>query len=481
MKSIRKHLILTLVLCLSVLFAGASLVLYLHARNALQSQFDEALTTKIMSFVEMAEAERKIDVVVVELEFVEFPLPEFLPSPDAEYYQVWNSDGTVLARSQSLEERDLPQIPAGPGVPNLEDIELPDGRRGRAVAAWFEPPGEPASGSSIAEVQSAESPLFMMLARSRESLDFALTALVAGFGGMWGLLVIGLIVTVGWSVKRGLSPLVRIARDADSIGSANLSHRFPIEPLPHELVPIGRRLNELLGRIEAAFLRERRFSADVAHELRTPLAELHTLAEVALRMEPDPSNIGTYCEYLGDVLDIAKQMESMVTVLLSLVRCDADRGKIKPEAVDLPDLVRKAVGPFQGEARDRELSLELNLPAAAVATSDRSLLSSILTNLFANAVSHTPRGGNIRCDIAVREDRFLLSLVNTDDQLEPADLEHLFEPFWQKDSSRSTIARNGLGLSLVAAYAELLGLNLSCSLPKKGFFMVSLTLPAHSK
>ena len=316
------------------------------------------------------------------------------------------------------------------------------------------------------------------MARSRENLDLALTTLLAGFGVMGILIVIGMAFTVRWSVGRGLVPLGRIARETSNIESTSLSHRFPVEDLPQELVPICKRLNELLGRLESAFQRERRFNADVAHELRTPLAELRTLAEVALNRTGDSQNTEETRACFADVLDIALQMEMMVTTLLSLVRCETGRRAVNRESLDISALIKETVPSFREEARKRNVSFEINLPEKAVVTSDRFLLSAILKNLFSNAVGHAPEKGSVCCEVTDNGGGYSLSLRNSNLDLEQEDLEHILEPFWQKDRSRTDTTRNGLGLSLVATYAELLGLKLLLSLPEPEQFEVTFKLPS---
>ena len=113
MKSIRKQLIFTLLSCLTLLFAAASATLYLYARGALLNQFDESLRTKILSFAEMIEVEEKEGEIVFEIEFSEFPLPEFRPSSEAAYYEVRRRDGSIVARSPSLGGQELERIEAG--------------------------------------------------------------------------------------------------------------------------------------------------------------------------------------------------------------------------------------------------------------------------------------------------------------------------------------------------------------------------------
>jgi len=482
--SIRKKMIVTLLVCLCVLFAAASAALYLYARSALHDQFDESLRTKIVSFAKMVELEREGKIVNVELEFHDFPLPEYQPSPDCEYYEIWQVEGSVLARSSSLGENDLARIGAGREAPALADIVLPDGRQGRAAAIRFHPKGERQDHMSGEGAEaSTETPLDMVIARSRENLDLALLTLLCGFAVMGLLLGIGMVFTVRWSVGRGLEPLDSIAGEIAGIDSNDLSRRVTTDSLPCELVPISRRFNELLDRIESAFQRERRFHADIAHELRTPIAELRTLAEVALMAGPESGSMrvsteGTAGAFFRDVHDIARQMEKMVNTLLALVRCEAARQGVTLETIDLCDLLRNIASPHRENAAQRNITFDLRLPDEALSRCDRTLLSAILLNLFGNAVSHTPEGGFILCELSTGDGELLFRLENTNDQLDGEDLKQMREPFWQKDPSRTAEGRNGLGLSLVAAYAGLLELDVDVSLPKPDLFAVSFNLPA---
>lgn len=478
MKSIRQHMILTLLIGLTLLFAAASTALYLYTRNAFIRQFDEALQAKLESFAGMCEKERKYGIVVVELEFVDFPLPEFQPSPEAEYYQVWRQDKTVIARSPSLNGGDLPFLDGIGEAPGIQDIPLPDGRRGRAAATWFTPPSDPEENIPVFEADVPGDKYFMVMARSREDLDNTLITLLLGYITLGFLLISGIVLIVRWSVGKGLLPLDRIARETAGIESSDLTHRFPLEGLPDELVPICRRLNELLDRLESAFRRERRFNADIAHELRTPIAELHALAEVALRKDANPEYFDASQTYFRDVLDIAAQMEKLVTTLLALVRSEAHRQTVERKPVDLIDSIKHAWRPYQEEASKRNIAFELNVPARAEIDSDKALLSAILANLFSNAVIHTPDGGSVVCEVAGNEKGLLFSLKNTNDQLEPDDLDRLFEPLWKKDLSRTDTESNGLGLSLVAAYAGLLDLELRAALPEPDLFEISFLVPS---
>jgi signal transduction histidine kinase len=476
MKSIRINLIITLLVGLIILFGAASSFLYFYSRSAFINQFDASLETKLKSLVGMIEAEILDGDVVVDVEFSEHPLSEFQPSADAEYYQIWRGTDTVIARSTSLNGKDLTRFDAGKEAPGILDILLPDGRNGRAAAIRFAPSPEPGKELPGFDAEVPENLFFMVLARSREGLDNTLITLLIGYVMMGLLLVPGIIMIVRWSVGRGLRPLEHIAGETAGIESSNLAYRFSMVGLPDELVPIGGRLNELLGRLESAFNRERRFNADIAHELRTPIAELRTLAEVALKKVSGPDYYDGSKSCFKDALDISIQMEKLVKTLLALVRCENGRQTVEKESMDLSGVIRATCRPFQETAKIRNISFEIMMPEQAMIHSDNIILSALLGNLFSNAVIHTPDGRSIRCEVKAQDSGFRFSLRNTSDHLLPDDLDHVFEPLWKKDPSRTDTESNGLGLSLVAAYAGLLDLKIVPSLPEPNLFEISFLI-----
>src|ERR1700683_4484395 len=139
------------------------------------------------------------------------------------------------------------------------------------------------------------------------------------------------------AVRRGLRPLRQLGTEADGIDAGSLDHRFSREELPRELVPIAQQFNSLLERIDEAFVRERRFTSDAAHELRTPIAELRRLAEVALKW-PDRSEAE---RNYRDVWEVAEHMESLVATLLAIARCRAGTAAVSLQPVDLTGVVKE--------------------------------------------------------------------------------------------------------------------------------------------
>jgi two-component system sensor histidine kinase QseC len=472
--SIRRRLLIGLSAGLLVLFAISGGAFYWYVRTVLTYQFDAALTAKAHAFCSLVRSQPDGGI--------DLDLPQHATDGPAaapfEYYQVWRDDGTVSARSPTLGSSDLPHA-ASLEAPYLTDFRLPDGRAGRVIElrCIATPDQDDAADSGHTDrraAQSAATTVIVAIAQDRSDLDRVLTVLLTSLLAASVLVIAGTLCIVAVVVRHGLQPLQKVARDAAQIDVQSLTFRFSLDGLPAELLPICRRLNESLDRVQAAFLRERRFSADVAHELRTPIAELRSLADVATKWDGDHE---TTKDYFHDAREIAQQMEAIVTRLLALARCQAGSIAAAREPVDVAELVRQAWRNCESIAARRELRVQFDLPADIVVTTDRNLLGSIAGNLLANAADYTTEGGSIFCKAKRSGSQWMLIVVNDTDALHEEDLPHLFEPFWRKDTARTDGSHSGLGLSLVDAYVKVLGGKVEVAMPAAGSFCITVCLP----
>jgi two-component system sensor histidine kinase QseC len=299
--------------------------------------------------------------------------------------------------------------------------------------------------------------------------------MVWGMVALAGLLLpFGASVIVWTAVRRTLRPLDRVAAEASGIDAEHLSHRFDVGHLPEELRPVCARLNESLARLEEAFARERRFTSAVAHELRTPLAELRSATEVALRWREDAdlSRRG-----LETGLDVAVQMERLVTSLLNITRHEAGRLAIEAEALNVASSVQETWRPFAERAQERDLRVRFDVPSDTTVSTDRTLLQGILVNLASNAAEHTPKGGEIAWRAETDEAGVVITVTNTATDLRPEDIPHLTEPFWRRDAARTNGQHSGLGLTLAASFAEALDGSLDFTLLDPPALQAKMTLP----
>ncbi len=450
MKSIRRRLTRELLAVSLVLLVGGWVAFFFAARKELFEQLDATLRARALTLTTLTVWERGS----LRLEAADRLGREFGLARPRDFFEVWDADGRPLLRSESLAGADLAPPPAAAGRRVSWNVNLPPGRRVRAMALYFQPRQEADGRTALppaAEVRLA-------VATTRQELDEALAELLT-IAGLGGILLVGVVL---WGVprvlRRGLRPLDAMAERVAGIEVDSLARRLEVSDLPQELRPIAARLNELLARLEASFERERRFSADLAHELRTPIAELRSLAECALKW-PEAREPSTD----RDVLASARHMETLVTQLLALAR--GEQGQVQARLVksQLDEGVREAWAPFAARASARSLQLYLELaPVAAVV--DPFILRSILNNLFDNAVDYTPAGGEIRVSLETVGTGARLRLANAVDGFEAADLPLLFDRFWRKEAARSGQQHLGLGLPLARTYALAMGWSLSAAL-----------------
>lgn len=464
MRSIRHQLFLTMLLGFGVLLLGSGAGIYFFTRMALVREFDAGLQARaqtIMSAVEQGEDG-------FQFESGDMDFPGAGRNQDSPLYEIWLANGKVGARSESLKTVDLPQRAGSLASPDFWNLTLPDGRPGRAIGLRFPPKVEHEDG----EAPAAAPEVTLVVASGCRGLDHTLGVLATmlAAAGLLALLLTMPMVSV--SLRRGHAPLDLLARQAAAINADSLQTRFPVDSLPAELQPIAGRLNDLLERLEASFERERRFSADLAHELRTPLAELRTLAEVELRWAQ-----GAEADKHRETLEITLQMETMVARLLELAR--SENNKIIPqwEQVMAAPLLEEVWRPLAGKAEKKRLTTNFNAPATATLRTDRVLFRSILANLLSNAVEYAPEHGRIEVDWPGAGGE--LTVSNTVDDLTADDVTHLFERLWRKDKSRTGNDHCGLGLAVSREFARLLGLELTARLDREK--TLTLSVKAFSK
>ena len=473
--SLRGRLTVSLLLGAGLLCAAAGVVLDRVIAARLQRQFDEALLARAESLQSLTEDQGGR----LWLELTDRVMPEFETARRPAYFELRLRGGPTFARSRSLGAGHLAFAAAPLGRPLLRDVDLPGGGRGRQVELSFHPRPEIEEVGERAEERTPGSPLVATLAvaKGRDELDallgelrLALLLVVAGLLAATALLVQAV-------VRIGLRPLDSLARRLDSLGPDSLGEPVSAEgEVPAELVPVIGRLDDLLARLRRSFDRERAFSANLAHELRTPLAELRAVADVGLRW---PNDGAAVLAALGEARGIGLQMEELVGTLLQLARFDG-RQHVERSAVPLRELVEACWQGVAGAAAEKRMALRLDVPADLVVSSDREKLALVLANLLANAVEHGGERAPVVCAASAAGDEVELRLANAAGALTPEDVPHLFDRFWRRDPARADGAQgsrhSGLGLALVAALCELLGIEREATVVD-GTFTVTLRLP----
>jgi len=413
------------VLCISV---------YAITRRHLIGQFDRSLltTARMLSavieeenFKEEAEGDHDAEAGdgenrppterTLELDIEVGMTGEFNNLNGGAYYQFWDHGRSLTVRSPSLGSRDLPQLDGAQTTPAYLACTLPDGKRGRLVQLRFNPRTEQGH-----QEQAQPKALTLVVAGDTGDLHhflFFMRWLLLGSSAVVVILStgLGLIVT-----GTGLSPVRSLARGIESVHEDNLDRRFSGQEYPEELRPICACLNDLLGRLKSAFDRRRQFNADIAHELRTPLAGIQSVIEVSLLRRRQPAE---YRHSLHDCLIIVRTMHRMIDTLLSLARFDSGELSARSERIGLRRLIEDRWLSFADKAHDKNLTFDNLADDDIACISDRDHLGMIISNILDNAAEYSDAGGRIWVEAQRTEDMLVLSISNSGCQLAAVSLQ----------------------------------------------------------
>lgn len=311
-------------------------------------------------------------------------------------------------------------------------------RRFRGLALLLPVTGD---GTTLLEVNTA-----IRIDHHEAFMDVVLRALWIAMGCALGLSIpVSILI-----VRGGLSPLRQLAGQVDAISSKRLNERIDPDRLPAELVGFADAFNAMLGRLDASFARLSEFSADIAHELRTPVSNLLTQTQVMLSRERSAEE---YRDVLSSNLEELDRLGRMVSEMLFLAKTDNTREVVHRERVDLAYEVRQLFEFY--EALASEKSIALHLVGEVFAEVERTMLRRALSNLLSNAIRHTAAGGCIQVALELTDDKACVHVSNPGTPLSEPVRVKMFERFYRTDAARSRDTEGaGLGLAIVKAIAK---------------------------
>jgi heavy metal sensor kinase len=398
----------------------------------------------------------------VERVLADLALPGTLqPPPDdpggPAYFAIWRTDGEILKASTPAPQVSLEDLPA-----DLLDGEfIFERRRDRREVVLGGPEltlilvGRPI-GREIHELNSLAAQLAM----------------------------IGILVTtagiVGGAVlaRHVVQPLEEMSATAASISAANLSERIDPTTFDCELQGLAGTLNETFARLEAAFERQSRFTADASHELRTPLAVLTSHLEYALSRK---SLDADQRESLEACQRACRRMKSLVDALLLLARADAGGLAAVRQSCDLASIVEECVDMLRPLAAEKRVEVVLHADDACEFDGDPALAAQLAMNLVGNAIHYNRPDGRVTVSVHSEDADALLVVEDTGPGIPLEDQPHLFERFYRVDQSRSREdGGNGLGLSIAKSIVDAHGGKISfTSQPGEGS-RFEVRLPLHA-
>jgi two-component system sensor histidine kinase QseC len=255
---------------------------------------------------------------------------------------------------------------------------------------------------------------------------------------------------VWWGVGRGLLPLARVTTEVAERSPSNLQ---PVGATmaPVEISGLVERLNQLLARVREALDRERRFTADAAHELRTPLAGIRTHAQVALRTTDDAQRRGS----LEQVIDGVDRTTRLVAQMLTLARLDREAIEDQFVTVNLGTLATQVVADLYPDAEARHTMLTLQAEDGAATQGHPTALGILLRNVIDNAIRYTPPGGAVEVKARPLDGRIVFEVTDNGPGIPPAERARVFDRFYRGTGADAFGC--GLGLSIARRVADLHG------------------------
>jgi signal transduction histidine kinase len=325
-------------------------------------------------------------------------------------------------------------------------------------------------GASLIRFASIDTPFGEVVVASMNDTfgrgDFGsfLTVYLAQLLPLFGPAVLMAALVVPVVVRRSLRPVVEASRLAETIEIDSLHRRIPAEDLPREVAPLARAVNDLLGRLEDGIARQRLFSANAAHELRTPVAILEA------KIDGLPAGPARH-----DLKRAVNRIALLLNQLLAVARLGQREVRVD-EDLDLQVLLRSVVADCAPLALRMGRAVEFQgEPLPITVRANRQALGSALANLIDNALSYEPAGGTVIVACSRRDEGSVTIIVEDHGPGIPQNARDLvFEPFWRKDEAR---VGSGLGLSIAAQILRLHGGEISCRETPGGGATFVMTLP----
>lgn len=329
------------------------------------------------------------------------------------------------ARARAVRGESTLETVAGPGAEPLRVFTMPIVRDGRVA--------------DIVQVGTSVRRAEAVLDRYLQTL-LVLIPLGVGLAALGGAVI----------ARIALRPVDEMTRTARRITAEDLSRRVERPGTGDEMERLALTLNGMLARLEAAFTQTRRFAADAAHELRTPLAALRGGIEVALRAERTPEE---YRRVLASSLEEVERLIRLAEDLLLLSRSSAGPD-VTRAPVDLEPLLLDVfdVGARLGQGAG--VSVRTDAMASATVRGDATALRRALLNLIENAIKYTPPGGKVELGLTTGDGLAVITVSDTGIGLDPADADRIFEPFVRLDAARARDTGGaGLGLAIARSIA----------------------------
>jgi two-component system heavy metal sensor histidine kinase CusS len=387
------------------------------------------------------------------------------------YARILAPGGQAFTETHGMEDRDLPAtaFPPPVGLERIRNSEIISRESSGRVFALYSVylPVSPGSTEKLTvqiAVDATSHYALLQSYRRRTIVALVFTLLLASL--------------VGYRIaRRGLEPVERIGETLRRIHSSTLYERLDPSGLPIELSLLATTCNEMLDGLEESFAKLSRFSADIAHELRTPINNLRGEVEVALAR---PRSEEEYRSVLGSCLEESQRLSKLIASLLFLARADGAAIQARKQPLDLAGEIRAVAEFYEALATETGISLTVETVGDLVTPVDRSLFQSALGNLVENALAATPRGGRVTVRAERVGQQVRIDVADTGRGIAAENLSRVFDRLYRADAARtgkSASGGAGLGLAIVKSIATLHGGTVSIRSAESSGTIATLQLP----
>lgn len=417
-----------------LIFAAAQLAfgagMWFILRHNLYAITDHELKGQVEDLTRLLQAQKKKNTGIAKLQ--EEVTEAYVLEHSGDYLQLYVGDGQWIYRAPFLQQHTLPVME--PSLVNRKSYEDHDlgGKPFRFITQRVEANGRIYTAQSGVPIDQVLRTLSMF---RRYLLMLAPVLLLAAAGG-------GYLLS-----RKALSPVDALTRTARTISGSNLGDRLETLHTGDELQRLSDTLNEMLARIETAFLRITQFTADASHELRTPISLIRAEAEIALqRLRSD----GEYRDALRHILLEAERTSVLVEKLLTMARADSGSEVLEMRQFDLRASLIEVGLEWRRVASARGLQFKESIANRELNVSgDRAALQRVLSNLLDNAVKYTPSPGIIELCLEEKSGMAVVAVRDSGVGIADEDKPRIFERFYRADPARSReLGGAGLGLAI---------------------------------
>lgn len=472
MKSIKKDIVRPITITLAVILFSIFMAIDIVLDDWVRDKFDESLTTKSNYLKTLI----KVNKDGIDFDFAGEFMPEFGRRKDPQYFQLWIDD-KPFERSDSLArfpEEQLAKQTLAVNSFKIIDVTLPDGRTGRSIMSNFHPQVPSRLRGTVPAYEHA---VFFTIAISSEYFSRALIVVDITFWLLFFTLLIGMRYLVSFQIDKGLKPLSLLNEEIARLKVDKSSSSLKKLKNEHiEIAPIRAELSRFIEFSQQSLQEEQRLSADIAHELKTPISEIISLSEMCIQYPNDHRISDSYSQ---DMLSIAQRMKQIVNNLMMLNQSDEYLLKQKNTSIELLSAINEVLETTRSKHTDVFERVQIsNSLSKSTINVDIISFNIIIGNLLENALFYSPASSTINLVLESNNEGYpQITLQNKlNHPISPEQLIQLFKPLYQIDKSRTDNAHYGLGLAITEKLCAINGYQIDVVLPESNCIKFTLSL-----